>query len=202
VYLLVAAVLAYLLVKPNGSGYRETGETQVRSAFQPAVQSEAEHQEEVLETIVTEKKPRETYIQKVYVCGEEMKKLGKMQPEEIVNTHQKHPEWQIGLSPEGHVVFTENIDDLSPKCKENGYFGIDANGNLSLYDGVPGKDNVIRTFFQLNIRHLESSLPRDTVKQLYSGIRVSDMAEYNSVLSTFSDYAVEATQKAMKPQTQ
>jgi forespore regulator of the sigma-K checkpoint len=55
---------------------------------------------------------------------------------------------------------------------------------------MPAADNVIRTFFQLDIRYLESSLPKETLKQLQDGIRITDMAEYNSVLSTFSDYAM------------
>ncbi|MNI90437.1 hypothetical protein D3C73_1479580 [compost metagenome] len=48
---------------------------------------------------------------------------------------------------------------------------------------------MIRTFFQLDVQHMKSSLPGDAVNQLYSGIRISDLADYNSVLSTFSEYA-------------
>jgi forespore regulator of the sigma-K checkpoint len=47
---------------------------------------------------------------------------------------------------------------------------------------------------------LESSLPREAVQSLYDGIRVADYADYNSVLSTFSDFAMmEETEKVMKP---
>nr|WP_276562957.1 BofC C-terminal domain-containing protein [Paenibacillus anseongense] len=109
----------------------------------------------------------------------------------------KHPNWLLSVSPSGEITFTENIEDLSPACKEKAVFGIDGSSNLSLFNGTPAKDNVIRTFFQLNIKHLESSLPPDTVEKLREGIRISDMEEYNSVLSTFSDYAVEETEKAM-----
>lgn len=37
------------------------------------------------------------------------------------------------------------------------------------------------------------------LQQLYDGILITDTDEYHSVLSTFSDYAVEASQKVMKP---
>lgn len=70
------------------------------------------------------------------------------------------------------------------------FFGIDEGGNLSLYEGHPDENQVLRSFFQIDIEYLESSLPQETVEQLYRGIRVTDYAEYNSVLSTFSDYAV------------
>lgn len=140
---------------------------------------------------------RESYLLKSYVCGEEKSTLGQQTSEQLLNMQMKNPNWLLSVSPNGEVTFTENIDDLSPSCKEKAVFGIDGSSNLSLFNGTPAKDNVIRTFFQLNIKHLESSLPPDTVEKLREGIRISDMEEYNSVLSTFSDYAVEETEKAM-----
>lgn len=140
---------------------------------------------------------RESYLLKSYVCGEEKSTLGQQTSEQLLNMQMKHPNWLLSISPNGEVTFTENIEDLSPACKEKAVFGIDGSSNLSLFNGTPAKDNVIRTFFQLNIKHLESSLPPDTVEKLREGIRISDMEEYNSVLSTFSDYAVEETEKAM-----
>jgi forespore regulator of the sigma-K checkpoint len=168
-----------------------------RSVFAPG----AGASNDVMEQIKRSDKEREALLLKSYVCGEERQKLGLLRPGGVQKLHAEHPEWTVRLEEDGSVTFVQSVDDLSPACKETAYFGIDENGNLTLYDGVPSKDRVIRTFFQLNIGHLESSLPPDTVKQLYSGIRVGDLAEYNSVLSTFSDYAVEETQKAMKPQT-
>ncbi|WP_248927376.1 BofC C-terminal domain-containing protein [Paenibacillus hamazuiensis] len=153
--------------------------------------------EEQLALIQQGKESRETFYKKSYVCGEEISSLGTMSPEEISNYYKEHPQLEVSLDASGKVYVVEKIDDLSPQCKDTAYFGLDDKGNLSLFNGVPGKENVIRTFFQLNISHLESSLPHDTVKQLYSGIRVKDLEEYNSVISTFSDYAVEETEKAM-----
>jgi hypothetical protein len=90
----------------------------------------------------------------------------------------------------------EEIKDI---LEEDAYFGLDENGNLSLFDGLPENKKVIRSFFQLNIEHLESSLPRETVNQLYQGIQITDFAEYNSVLSTFSDFALDISDEVMKP---
>jgi forespore regulator of the sigma-K checkpoint len=46
----------------------------------------------------------------------------------------------------------------------------------------------------MNIEYLESSLPPDTVRQLREGIPIADLAEYNSVLSTFSEFALEQSE--------
>lgn len=140
---------------------------------------------------------RESYLLKSYVCGEERSQLGLLTSQELLSLQKQHPSWQLSIKATGEVVFTENIEDLSPDCKEKAVFGIDGSSNLSLFNGTPANNHIIRTFFQLNIQQLESSLPRDTVAQLHEGIRVSDIEEYNSVLSTFSDYAIEITEGAM-----
>lgn len=140
---------------------------------------------------------RESYLLKSYICGEERSQLGSHTSQELLTLQKQHPSWQLSIQETGEVVFKENIEDLSPDCKERAVFGIDGSSNLSLFNGTPANNHIIRTFFQLNIQQLESSLPRETVAQLHKGIRVTDIEEYNSVLSTFSDYAIEVTEGAM-----
>ncbi|GJM75081.1 hypothetical protein HMSSN036_72970 [Paenibacillus macerans] len=41
----------------------------------------------------------------------------------------------------------ERINGLSETCSKQGYIGIDKDGNLTLFDGPPKKEKVIRTFF-------------------------------------------------------
>jgi len=136
----------------------------------------------------------------VFVCGEESKMLGQLKSKEIVQLVLAHPEWKVMLNQEqGTVTFEERIEDLSEHCKANAYMGVDKKGNLTLYDGAPKKEKVVRTFFQLDVRYMESSLPQDKLDQLTKGIRITDMEEYNSVLSTYSDYAIEQNQKVMNP---
>ncbi|WP_205417309.1 BofC C-terminal domain-containing protein, partial [Klebsiella pneumoniae] len=52
------------------------------------------------------------------------------------------------------------------------------------YQGEPDEEKVIRTFFQLDVGTMESSLPEGVLEQLHKGIRIQDVDEYNSVLST------------------
>lgn len=182
------------------SSFPSAGETPkgaVRRAVAKLSPEDDERLREATATLRGITESRESYLLKSYVCGEERSLLGLQTPGQLLDLQMKHPNWSLSLGANGEVTFTESIDDLSPACKEKAVFGIDGSSNLSLFNGTPARDNVIRTFFQLNIKQLESSLPQDTVRQLHKGIRVSDLEEYNSVLSTFSDYAVEDTERAM-----
>nr|WP_280521247.1 BofC C-terminal domain-containing protein [Paenibacillus mangrovi] len=136
-------------------------------------------------------KVNEVIVRHSYVCGEEERALGKLNTDEIYNLLNEHPSWKGQFSGQGKVVLNETILDLSPTCKQRAYMSLDKDGNLSLFDGPPEQDKVIKTFFQLDISSMESSLPEDALRHLYDGIRIQDMDEYNSVLSTFSDYARE-----------
>lgn len=141
----------------------------------------------------------EVVLRRVYVCGEETAGLGRLSADRIIALLHEHPDWSASFGGQGNMVqLEERIDDLSDYCKSHAYFGLDRSGNLSLFDGEPKNEKVLRTFFQLDVRYMESSLPPEELDQLARGIRVSDMDEYNSILSTFSDYAVGTHEKAMK----
>ena len=183
---------------------KETGpnawNVQEQSVFGRSMAKPGQPEKDVMRMINAIDGQREVFAKKSFVCGEELQLIGYMGAGDILAYYKEHPTVSVSLEDGNKVYFTEKVDDLSPRCKENAYFGLDAGGNLSLFEGIPGASgsSVIRTFFQLNIEYLESSLPRETVKQLYRGIRVTDLADYNSVLSTLSDFAVEETEKVMQ----
>jgi forespore regulator of the sigma-K checkpoint len=141
----------------------------------------------------------EVVLHRVYWCGEESRMLGLHATAEAADLVRAHREWDASFDRTGRVVLEELVEDLSPSCRETAYIGMDPDGNLSLYDGPPRKDNVVRTFFQLDVRSLESSLSKERLHELAGGIRVSDKNEYNSVLSTYSDYALQKSRGVMKP---
>lgn len=145
-----------------------------------------------LEEIARDDLARQAVLRRIYVCGEETVVLGSLTRRELLEYAARHPAYVPALQPDGTAVFTETVQDLSPDCKLNAFFGIDADGNLSLFSGLPEEKRVIRTFFQLNVEDVLSSLPREAWDQLHSGIPVRDLEEYNSVLSTFSDFAAGA----------
>ncbi|UVI28102.1 BofC C-terminal domain-containing protein [Paenibacillus spongiae] len=138
-------------------------------------------------------------LHRTYLCGEEWSALGSMDAKQVIRMLSEHPEWMATLDRNGTVMMEQKIDDLSDECKKSAYFSVDKSGNLSLFDGPPKKEKVMRTFFQLDVEYMESSLSKDQLEQLNNGIRVSDKDEYNSVLSTFSDYALDKSERVMKP---
>lgn len=171
-----------------------TQEQKSLSVWSSRVDSPEESQEgnkAVLDVLMRDNEPKLVFHQKNYVCGEEVVQLGWLKPGEIADYSLQNPRAVISLQDNQQVYLTEQIDDLSEKCKGNVYFGIDKDGNLSLFEGMPAEEQIIRTFFQLNVQHLKSSLPSETLNQLYDGIRILDLDDYNSVISTFSDYAVQ-----------
>ncbi|MBP2245610.1 forespore regulator of the sigma-K checkpoint [Paenibacillus xylanexedens] len=126
-----------------------------------------------------------------YICGVETEQLGKMARPQLKMLLAQHPEWDATVGTSDELRLKQSVDDLSPLCKQQAYISIDAVGNLNLYEGKPAEEKVIRTFFQLDVGTLESSLPEGVLEQLQQGIRVQDKDEYDSVISTFSDYAVD-----------
>lgn len=144
--------------------------------------------------------PLAVQLHRQYICGEETQPFGQMTSAEVLRVLMSHPEWTAMLSQDGQtVVLEQNIEDFSQSCRGNVYMGLDKLGYLSLFEGAPKKEKVVKTFFQLDVKYMESSLPHDKVDSLTKGIKISDMDEYNSVLSTYSDFAMPANQKVMKP---
>jgi len=153
----------------------------------------------VIELLASETGPFTLKLRKVYLCGEEQQTLGSKTSIEVIAMMRENPGWTATLNQDGEVVLEQLVDDLSEHCKGRAYFSLDKTGKLSLFDGPPKKEKVLRTFFQLDIEYMESSLPKERVEQLSNGIRISDKDEYNSVLSTFSDFALERSEKVMSP---
>lgn len=159
--------------------------------YQPTSQS-GEHAVEDASSL-QEEVPYTVTKHSIYVCGEETSDLGTWTGREIMDWLQESPGREWEWQEHQHVKLTEHVLDLAPACKGEVYFGLDTEGNLSLFEGAPGSNNkVLQTFFQIDIEYLESSLPQQTVNSLYEGIRIHDYEEYNSVLSTFAGFAVES----------
>jgi forespore regulator of the sigma-K checkpoint len=127
-------------------------------------------------------------LKKSYIGGtEEEEKLNKT----VSSTDQlmkEYQDWDLESHQGNTFVFKRKIQDLAPICKEKGYFGLSEKGILTLFEGPPEEKKVIQTFFQINTKKIESSLPNE-LGYLQKGIRIKDLAEYNSILSTYEEYA-------------
>ncbi|MFC4600388.1 BofC C-terminal domain-containing protein [Cohnella hongkongensis] len=156
---------------------------------EPAATSAHTLRERTLLALQERKGDVELVLHRSYLCGEEIRRLGRHSASRAAELLKSHREWNASLDASGKLTVKEEVDDLSPQCRKTAYIGMDTEGNLSLFDGPPWKEKVIRTFFQLDVDMLESRLGNDRVRELAEGIRVSDKDEYNSVLSTFNEYA-------------
>ncbi|MGQ8872418.1 BofC C-terminal domain-containing protein [Paenibacillus sp. TSA_86.1] len=137
-------------------------------------------------------------LQTKYICGVESEQLGRMDIAQLKTLLAQHPEWEAKVTSSDTLLLNQSVNDLSPICKQQAYISIDAAGNLNLYEGKPAEENVIRTFFQLDVGTLESSLPEGVLEQLQEGIRIQDKEEYDSVISTFSDFAVDERHRLLQ----
>ncbi|WP_139084620.1 BofC C-terminal domain-containing protein [Bacillus sp. FJAT-27264] len=180
-----------------------SGEEPVAAVFREGDDNEeggySPRRQQVLQTIQQSGLRRTVHLKVSYVSGEEIQNLpGQMNPAELKELIAKHPSWEARISAAGDLWLEKRIADLSPAVKKEAYFGVDEHGNLTLFKGPPGQDEVLKTFFQMDMGSMKSSLPEDIWRQLQEGIRVQDIEEYNSVLSTFSDYARDNSEQVMQ----
>ncbi len=174
--------------------------TPAAAAAGAAVKEPGEGNPGLIRILQEREEPLAVQLHRQYICGEETQPLGQLTSAEVIRMLVSHPEWTAMLSQDGQTVLLEQvIEDFSQSCKGNIYIGLDKQGYLSLFEGAPKKEKVVKTFFQLDVKYMESSLPQDKVDRLSEGIKITDMDEYNSVLSTYSDFAIPANQKVMKP---
>ncbi|PYZ95294.1 sporulation-like protein BofC [Salipaludibacillus keqinensis] len=128
----------------------------------------------------------EVLLQRQYLDGE-------MSEEELEETiwsmedfWSYYDEWELVDQNKDQIVFRKEINDISPLMKMHGYFGIEDDGTLSIYNGKPTENEVIQSFFQINTKQLKSHLH----ESLLEGIPVSTKDEYLEVLKIYQKYAI------------
>lgn len=130
-------------------------------------------------------------IQQHYFVGPITEEKLELTDSELEQWLSEHPEVEKVAEEGDQMVFRQMIADLSPIIKDQGYFALDEQGVLHLYQGEAKEENIIQTFFQVDIERLETSLPVEEYMLLRKGIHISSLAEYNQVLATYGEYAVE-----------
>jgi len=130
-------------------------------------------------------------LERVYLDGE----ISEEQVEETVRSLEdlwlRYDGWQFISMDEDTVVFKQNVDDISPLLKANGYFGITEDGVLTIFNGRPDESRIIQSFFQIDVGKLES---RKRL-QLIKGIPIKTKDQYEKVIEAFKPYTSEEMQK-------
>ncbi|MFK4997596.1 BofC C-terminal domain-containing protein [Bacillus sp. N9] len=79
---------------------------------------------------------------------------------------------------------------IFPVIKSKWIFGISDEGVLSIYNGKPEMENVIQSFFQIDVQKLEGKKQQ----QLKQGIRIKSKEEYAHVLETMKQFVINEDQ--------
>jgi len=133
-------------------------------------------------------KPYKLVLARTYLCGVRDEEHKPTSLNHLAETMVDYKGWEIVSADSAKMILMKREQDISPRCKENGHFGISPDGMLTLFHGVPSEQEVVQTFYRINTAKMEASLSKEEVENLKHGIRVRDLAEYNSILSTYGEF--------------
>ncbi|MFE8703477.1 BofC C-terminal domain-containing protein [Cytobacillus sp. FJAT-54145] len=129
-------------------------------------------------------------LERVYLDGEISQEIVKETIWSMEDFWAKYEPWHLIDMEEKKVVFRQQVDDISPLLKSNGYFGITEDGTLTIFNGKPHKYNIIQSFFQIDVGRLESTKH----EELKKGIPIMNKNRYVDVLETFKNYTIQQKQ--------
>ncbi|WP_223591185.1 intercompartmental signaling factor BofC [Neobacillus bataviensis] len=126
-------------------------------------------------------------LERIYLDGEISQEVVHETCWSMANFWAKYDQWQLTEMEESTFVFRRKVDDISPLLKANGFFGITEDGVLTIFNGRPGQSRIIQSFFQIDIRKLESKRQ----EELIQGIPIKTKDQYVQVLETFKPYSLK-----------
>jgi len=135
----------------------------------------------------TEPLNMEVILERVYLDGEISQEVVHETCWSMENFWAKYDQWQLIDMDESTMVFRKQVNDISPLLKANGFFGITEEGVLSIFNGRPDQLRIIQSFFQIDIKKLESTKQ----EELIQGIPIKNKNRYVEVLETFKPYSLK-----------
>ncbi|MDC3415647.1 BofC C-terminal domain-containing protein [Aquibacillus salsiterrae] len=122
----------------------------------------------------------EITLQKYYLDGRVEESTFKETIWSMEDFWANYQDWQLVEQHQGEIVFKQDIADISPYLKENGYFGL-KNDILTIFEGKPEDEQIIESFYQIDTSELESN----QAKQLKAGIKIDTKEVYRFVLDSY-----------------
>ncbi|WP_232695579.1 BofC C-terminal domain-containing protein [Brevibacillus daliensis] len=163
--------------------------SQLGGAFQASLEASKEQRTiSEKESVPVFSSPRQLVLTRTYICGvenEERVETNVTSMEQLLKPYQG---WRLVSINQDEIVLHKDEEDLAPICKQKGYFGLSPDGFLTLFEGLPDDQKAIQTFYRINTDRLEANLTKAELDQLYKGIRIYDLADYNSILSSLSEF--------------
>ncbi|MFB5194710.1 regulator [Bacillus sp. AFS073361] len=126
-------------------------------------------------------------LERVYLDGEISQEVVNETCWSLENFWAKYDQWQLIDIDGSTFVFQKQVNDISPLLKANGFFGITEEGVLSIFNGKPDQLKIIQSFFQIDIKRLESTKQ----EELIQGIPIKNKNRYVEVLETFKPYSLK-----------
>jgi forespore regulator of the sigma-K checkpoint len=128
-------------------------------------------------------------LERIYLDGEVSEEIVQENIFSLENFWAKYDQWKLKDIDKSEAVFSKQINDISPLLKTNGYFGISDKGVLTIFNGKPDQSRIIQSFFQIDIKKLESRKQ----KELLDGIPIKNKDRYVKVLETFKSYSTDGS---------
>ncbi|MFD1736056.1 BofC C-terminal domain-containing protein [Bacillus salitolerans] len=125
-------------------------------------------------------------LERVYLDGEVSEEIKEETIWSMEDFWAQYEGWQLIDQDEEQVVFQQRIEDISPLLKANGYFGITEDGTFSIFNGKPETENVIQSFFQIDVDKLESRQHEELIR----GIPVKSKDKYVEVMEVFKPFSI------------
>lgn len=126
----------------------------------------------------------EVHLVREYLDGEQSIEVVTETAQSVPALLQGYKNWQLVEHDKRYVKLYKKVQDISPLLKSNGYFGLSENGILTIFDGKPSDENVIQSFYQLDVDKLESHL----IDSLKHGIPIKTKQDYVYVLANLKRY--------------
>lgn len=126
-------------------------------------------------------------LKRKYLDGEESEEAVKETIWAMEDFWAKYDSWQLVDMNEKQLLFEKEMDDISPLMKANGFFGIESDGTLSIFNGKPEEKEVIQSFFQIDIQRLESNQHN----RLKEGIPVKSKEDYQDVIESMKHHTLK-----------
>lgn len=141
---------------------------------------------EVVNTLQNHPKQFHIVLKRIYLDGEVSEENIEETVWSMEDFWSKYDSWQLVDKNSDTLTFKQVVDDISPLLKTNGYFGISNEGILTIYNGKPENSDIIQSFFQIDLKKLESTQQ----KHLQKGIPIKTKDRYVEVLETFKNYTI------------
>jgi forespore regulator of the sigma-K checkpoint len=128
----------------------------------------------------------EVYLNRNYLDGKQSQEVVYETIWSMEDFWASYADWQLVDQEVNKVIFEQKVNDISPISKVNGFFGLTESGILTIFNGKPHEEEVIKSFYQIDLGKLESGL----IEDLKDGIRIQSKQDYTEVLERFRPYAI------------